>query len=208
MNKIIVLLLSAALFLCGCGGEKTEYNDPYNPQAAIEYSYKYIEQRNPDYANFDSNCTNYISQILIAGGKQTDEAIAPKENVRITYHNDPDRWFSCFIETKPERWREFSVSTSFCRTDSFVKYWTEVRGMKLSNYVNSMDGMLKLYENADEGDVILLYDGEGNVVHLCLLAVKNENQLLVNANTLDYREHNILLISAEAYPKIGLLEME
>ena len=43
-------------------------NYTYSPQAAVEYSYKYIKNRNPQYANFEHNCVNYVSQCLVAGG--------------------------------------------------------------------------------------------------------------------------------------------
>lgn len=210
MSKKFVfpICFTLLLLLTGCEKETKTYHDPYNAEAAIAYSYQYAESRNPEYANFDSNCTNYISQILVAGGKEMDEPISPEEDVRITYHDMPDRWFSTYIETKPERWKEFSVSSSFCRTDSFVEYWTEIRGMKLTTYVNSFDGLLKLYDCAEAGDIILLYNEKNEVQHMCLLSVKKDKQLLVNANTNDYKDHNILDISASAYPRIGLLEME
>lgn len=137
-----------------------------------------------------------------------DPVIEPVKNKRIVYHNTPKRWFSTYIETNPKRWREFSVSNSFCRTTDFVEYWTEVRGMELTTYINSMDGLLSLYDYGKEGDIILLYNKENEIAHLCLLAVRDDMQLLVNANTFDYKERNILDISANAYPKIGLISMK
>lgn len=209
MNKIPLLCCIIVTFLTGCATKSTpNYNDPYDPEAAIAYSYEYVENRNPEYANFDSNCTNYISQILVAGGKQMDEPIAPKKNKRVVYHNTPDRWFSAYIETNPVRWKEFSISNSFCRTDSFVEYWTGVRGMELTNYMNNMDGLLDLYDHAVAGDIILLYNSDDEVEHLCLLVVRDNMQLLVNANTIDYKERNLLDISAINYPKIGLISMK
>ena len=208
MNRVLILCC-CLIFLTGCSGkESTNYNDTYDPDAAVAYSYQYVEDRNPEYANFDSNCTNYISQALIAGGKQMDEAISPKKDTRIVYHNTPNRWFSTYIETNPKRWKEFSISNSFCRTNSFVEYWTEVRGMKLTTYTNTMDGLLSMYDNARKGDIILLYNEKEEIEHLCLLVVRDDMQLLVNANTTDYKDRNILDISAIAYPKIGLLSMK
>lgn len=209
MKNKLLILFGVLLFLTGCTSKNTTvYNDPYDARAAIAYSYKYAEERNPEYADFDSNCTNYISQILIAGGKQMDEPIKPVKNKRIVYHDTPDRWFSTYIETNPKRWKEFSVSNSFCRTESFVEYWTTVRGMELTRYSNSMDGLLNLYDYANVGDIIILYDSEGAIKHLCLLVVKEDMSLLVNANTTDYKDRNILEISAAAYPKIGLISMK
>lgn len=208
MNRFFALLLLFSLLLCSCKEEpKKEYNDPYNPAAAVAYSYQYATARNPEYADFQTNCTNYISQILIAGGKEPDEAIPPKEDVRITYHDRKDRWFSAYTETEPARWKEFSVSTSFCRTDDFIDYWTDIRKMELTQYSNNIQGLKQLYAKAQVGDIIVLYNAEGETVHLCFLAVRKNMQLLVNANTNDYYEHNVMQISPTDYPTIGLLSI-
>ncbi len=210
MRKLFLWFLLLSLLLqagCSKAAPKT-YKDPYNPAAAVAYSYQYATTRNPDYANFQTNCTNYISQALVAGGKEMDAPIAPKKDVRITYHDQKDQWFSAYIETEPARWREFSVSTPFCRTPDFVRYWTRTRGMALNQYANNVSGLRELYRQAEPGDIIVLYNPKGEIVHLCLLAVKKELRLLVNANTNDYYERNIMEISPITYPRIGLLEME
>lgn len=208
MRKLLLwALILALLMMGGCKGEKKEYQDPYDREAAIEYAYRYAVQRNPEYADFQNNCTNYISQILVAGGKEMDEPIAPRKDHRITYHNQKNRWFSASMASEPERWREFSVSTSFCRTGDFVDYWSGVRGMEISRYKNNIVGLKALYKEAREGDVILLYK-DGKVLHLCLLVAKRDFKLLVNANTNDYYEHNIMAISPQNYPEIGLMKME
>lgn len=208
MRKIMAALLATLFLLAGCHTAAPQYNDPYDAAAAVAYSYQYVSERNPAYADFDSNCTNYISQCLVAGGKRMDEAIPPKQNVRVTYHNQKDRWFSDSIETNPARWKEFSISTSFCRTEAFVAYWTKQRGMVLTTYFNAMDGLMQLYERAEVGDIIVLYNEAGDIVHLCLIAVCENDRILLNANTVDYHERNILKISAITYPKVGLIEME
>lgn len=208
MRRCATALLLTLILLSGCQTVKNERQDTYDPVAAVAYSYEYSTKRNPEYADFDSNCTNYISQCLVAGGKSMDEAVQPKSNVRITYHNQKTKWFSCFIETVPERWKEFSVSTSFCRTEAFVEYWTKQRGMSLSIYSNEMSGLISLYNRAEAGDIVILYDAKDKIVHLCLISVRADDRLLLNANTIDYCDHNILKISALEYPHIGLIEME
>lgn len=208
MRKTITVLLATLLLLTGCHTTAPIYDDPYDAAAAVAYSYQYVNKRNPAYADFDSNCTNYISQCLVAGGKQMDEAILPQKNVRVTYHNKKSRWFSTSIETNPARWKEFSVSTSFCRTEAFVEYWTKQRGMALTTYVNAMDGLMQLYGRAEAGDIVVLYNEAGDIVHLCLIAVCENDRILLNANTVDYHERNILKISAATYPRVGLIEME
>ena len=212
LNKFISIIIALSLLcLSGCSESKSDkkvYNDKYNPQKAVAYSYKYAKERNPEYANFEANCTNYISQILVAGGKQMDTPNPPEKDTRIIYDDDTTKWYSTYIETNPERWKEFSVSTAFCRTDDFVEYWTKTRGMKLTKYVNSFDGLIKLYSKAKVGDIIVLYSADDDIIHLCFLAVKENKKLLVNANTNDYKDRNILNIPSESYPKIGLLQMK
>ncbi len=44
----------------------------YNRAAAVEYARKYNEEYNPKYPQYDANCTNYVSQCLVAGGLPMD----------------------------------------------------------------------------------------------------------------------------------------
>ena len=39
----------------------------YNRQAAVQYANLWWNRRNPAFPNFDVDCTNYISQCLLAG---------------------------------------------------------------------------------------------------------------------------------------------
>jgi hypothetical protein len=40
----------------------------FNRGAAAAYARKYAHDGNPDYHKFGNNCTNFISQSLLAGG--------------------------------------------------------------------------------------------------------------------------------------------
>jgi len=49
---------------------------PYNPHAAIAYAHEWAFRRNPKYGDFEAlggDCTNFISQCLIAGGAVMNE---------------------------------------------------------------------------------------------------------------------------------------
>ena len=44
---------------------------PYNPRAAVAYAHEWAFKRNPKYGDFEDlggDCTNFVSQCLIAGG--------------------------------------------------------------------------------------------------------------------------------------------
>jgi hypothetical protein len=48
---------------------------PYNRQRAIEYAHKWAFARNPayyDFSNVGGDCTNFVSQCLLAGGAPMD----------------------------------------------------------------------------------------------------------------------------------------
>ena len=40
----------------------------YNREAAVRYANKWWDSRNPAFPAFDVDCTNFISQCLLAGG--------------------------------------------------------------------------------------------------------------------------------------------
>ena len=40
----------------------------YNREAAVRYANTWWDSRNPAFPSFDVDCTNYISQCLLAGG--------------------------------------------------------------------------------------------------------------------------------------------
>jgi len=45
----------------------------YNPEQAVEYAHQWAFRRNPrflDFSNFGGDCTNFISQCLLAGGAE------------------------------------------------------------------------------------------------------------------------------------------
>lgn len=207
-----LLLLSCLLLLVSLCSDRVivpEDEAPYDRAAAVAYADAWAQQRNPEYANLESNCTNYVSQVLCAGGKRMDEAPPPEPGVRIRYHRDQKRWYSTSIHIQKDRWREFSVSTSFCRTSDFVHYWTKRRGMELNIYENAYAGMNKLYQRAELGDVILLYEeGEKQPSHLCVLVDKENRTLRVNANTKDFYRHDLFSVSPITYPRIGLISIK
>lgn len=208
MKRKIILVL---LIICIVGYSDIVHiseADPYNREAAVEYARKYVFERNSNYASLESNCTNFVSQSLVAGGKQMDSPTQPRKDVRITYHNHSKKWYCDYIWTDKNRWKEFSVTTSFVRTDAFVDYWTKERGMKLYQVVNSIGGLLDLYEFCELGDVIILYNTKQEIEHLCIITKKTSNNIFLSANTLDFLDRTIVDISASAYPRIGLLKIE
>ena len=59
----------------------------YDRQKAVEYANKWWDDYNPEYAKFDEDCTNFISQCLLAGGAPMDE----RGKIQWWYHKNGKR---------------------------------------------------------------------------------------------------------------------
>lgn len=63
--KMFMLILSLLAFTV-VGFSAPVY--AYNASSAVNYADTYAKARNSAYRNFSSDCTNFVSQIMIAGG--------------------------------------------------------------------------------------------------------------------------------------------
>jgi hypothetical protein len=69
MNKFLQVSCSLALGLCSLAAlSPTAWAGSYNRSAATAYADQYWSSYNPNYPSFPSDCTNYASQVLNAGG--------------------------------------------------------------------------------------------------------------------------------------------
>ena len=151
------------------------------------------------------NCTNFVSQCLIAGGKKENAGKAPKSGHGISFDRDKNKWYSNKKVWNSRRPASFYTSAAFVRTDAFFEYWTKGRGLELKKYRNTFDGRGKLIKEAEPGDVFLFYDGEGTIVHFGLITKKTDHDLFFSANTKDRKNFSICSINSSYYPLYGVL---
>lgn len=133
----------------------------YDRRAAVQYAERWWDDYNPEYKNFDVDCTNYISQCLHAGG-------APMRGM-------PNRsegwWFS------GDNW-----SFSWAVAHSFRWYLSgSNQGLKGKELERPEDLML--------GDVICYdFEGDGRWNHTTIVVDKDSSGMpLVNAHTSNSR---------------------
>lgn len=67
-NLILVVLLFTISNFANAGGN-------YNPDSAVQYANQYALNPNSAYPNFSSDCTNFVSQSLRAGGLYDDSSV-------------------------------------------------------------------------------------------------------------------------------------
>ena len=176
----------------------------YNPALAVSYSYQYIDERNPNYPNFENNCITFISQCLIAGGIVMDK---PNSNLPVfdtkilpTYI----KWFCYsfdFDKTKP---LSYYLTSSFCNDTSFLYYWTKVRKVPYSTYSYNENTLKSIRDNIHVGDVIILYGKTAN--HSALISKIDENNIYYNSNTNNRKDFPLAIVDINDYYKITILK--
>lgn len=176
----------------------------YNPEEAVSYSYKYINKRNPEYPNFENNCITFISQCLVAGGIKMDKInnIFPIKETKILSSNT--RWFSYSFDTNKNRPLSYYLTSSFCNDKYFVEYWKDIRKIPYFSYSYDDFTISNIYQNANIGDVIIMYGKTVN--HSALISKVDENDIYYNSNTNDRKDYPLSLIDKDEYYKIAILK--
>lgn len=181
--------------------------DDYDVVKAVSYARKYAFERNSSYGQFEENCTNFVSQCLAEGGITMEGKPVVSEKKRLTVSGEKTEWFSGSEKCESDELMHYHASETFIRTHAFISYFTEQRGYSLSLYENDMTGKEQCYEEANAGDVMVLYDKEGAIVHLGLISGIGEGNVYYCGNTANRRDFSVFTINSETYSKIGILHM-
>lgn len=132
----------------------------YNREAAVRYADEWWNGRNPAFPSFDVDCTNYISQCLLAGG-------APM-------YGQPNRERGWWLQRGNGNW-SFS--------------WSVAHSMRWYLAGSKKGLTAKQVSSAEElglGDVICYdFQGDGRFDHTTIVTAKMGNVPLVNAHTYD-----------------------
>ncbi|WP_211748392.1 amidase domain-containing protein [Paenibacillus sp. Marseille-Q4541] len=138
----------------------------YRREDAVAYADQWWNSGNPEFEEFDVNCTNYISQCLFAGG-------AP---INYTGRRESGWWYRGYVGGR-ELW-----SYSWAVSHSLEGYLAHGRSGLTATLVDSPD-QLQL------GDVIFYdWDGDGRYQHSTIVTGFDVGGMpLVNANTVSSR---------------------
>lgn len=132
-----------------------------NLNGAISYAKKYAKEPNPLYYKWSADCTNFVSQVLNAGGIGM-----------VTTNSENSGWW---YKSSSQR------SISWIRADTFSRYMGRVGYKNSSVNWNSFVGKLKA------GDFIG-YDssGDGSVDHMAFITDKSGSQVQIAQHTTNY----------------------
>lgn len=127
----------------------------YNATNAVSYARKWAEKRNDAYDSYSSDCTNFISQALYAGGISMRKPSTIKHGITKT----TDYWFSRkhkFTGSTGRVTYEYDVTTSWMRVKAFYKY-ASAHGAT----VTVCDTIGQLQNKAKPGDIVQLKNDSG-----------------------------------------------
>lgn len=144
---------------------------------AKSYAKKHYKTRNNKYKNFSStggNCTNFVSQILVAAGGIETFPKDWKSKKEIT--NTSSYWYA------KKDGNKHKISSSFIRVEDMYKYW-----MMVGRTFNKKDWK-KSISYASSGDIIQYKNKANKWYHAGFIYRKDKNNLYVSMNNNDYLE--------------------
>ncbi|MEN3004248.1 amidase domain-containing protein [Dehalobacterium formicoaceticum] len=136
-------------------------NRGYNRQAAVAYAHRWWNSYNPDFRYFPVDCTNYVSQVLYAGGLP----------MQYTGKQDAGWWYAA----------------NGAREDQWSFSWAVAHSLRW--YLASQQGVLTAKVAAANelrpGDIICYdWDGDGVWQHnTVVVGFNGDGRPLVNAHT-------------------------
>lgn len=141
-----------------------EANAAYSDSKAVAYARKWALSYNPLYNShaIKGDCTNFVSQCVIAGGK----SMKKPSPVPIGIKSTTTHWYSIRYEewhtnNYVYRWNE---STSFIRVTDFFTYWKN-NGISTAYYSTKNAAQ----NGAAIGDVVQLKNGDGKWYHSIII---------------------------------------
>lgn len=151
----------------------------YNASAAIAYARKYATSPNrTDYPYFSSDCTNFVSQCVFAGGMRMYGA--PKQ---IGHESTTDKWYcDLFSEWHGNyEYVDYGYSTSWSVAGDFYAYWRNQCASSGSAYSSS-----SVLARTTAGSVIHLVSLEtGKIYHSIILTRKSGGTATYCAHSFD-----------------------
>ena len=179
-------------FLSGTGITPRTCDHPYDRDKALEHALKWVDDRDPDWIEFGSNCQNFASQVLYKGGIPMD------------YTGSASRYLQWKLYDGS--YNENQVAQGYVYTWTYVPYFY--------TYAKDNTG----YGLCADVDVNLYYAEAGDVIHVgttgptrhALVVIGDYKvdgktvDILVNSNTVDLENYPI---SAYSYPYLSLIKV-
>ncbi|MEE1517387.1 MAG: amidase domain-containing protein [Lachnospiraceae bacterium] len=180
----------------------------YDREAAEEYAIKYANNKNNEYNYYDdSDCTNFVSQCLYAGGIRNESTIN-YSNKKYGVNEEESMWYhKKYTYTKSTLFRtkkvtDWKVSTTWIRVDNngsgrgLYQYLVKERGCQIAAFEkgSKFSKFEDLVKTAQVGDVIQCSNNVNKLTHSIIVTGKTANDL-----TVTYHSNNNKNVSFKEY---------
>lgn len=149
----------------------------YDRAAAVAYARKWALDTNPDYPRFDNDCTNFISQVMLAGGWTMVD-----RGDFLDRKSDTVWWYGGSWWTR--------ASYTWGGAHNFSKF------IKVSGRGSEVTDPLKL----DRGDVVQIKKDTGHVFHSMAVTENTGSDLLLCYHTSDHYDKKLSAVQASYSP--------
>lgn len=161
----------------------------YDRTAAVKYARAWYNSRNSLYNKHTLDCTNFASQVVIAGGKKEKKPTPMPSGINAT----TSYWYSDRY-SMPSYSYAYRESTSFIRVTDFYTYWAKTQATK------STTSKSTIISQANLGDIVQLKASSGgNWYHTMIVTKKANGTIYLSGHTNDTLDKNINSINAYGF---------
>jgi hypothetical protein len=192
----------AALLAEGTVSSRAVYG--YSPSAAVSYARQWAKPpyNTPEYCHFPdwsqmyggTDCANFVSQCLVAGGLSMDGTTSSASIKESTTN-----WYSKnFVKYggQGQEWYTHGMTTAWCRAKDFDTYMTRRIGC---NNVTTWSSLANMNNNCKKGDPIGLVNSAGTVWHVVIISYKSNTTASTKycGHSLDRKDQSITQFGSE-----------
>lgn len=156
------------------------FKNIYNIGEAVKYAHKYALEYNPKYTKYDGHdCTNFISQVICAGGMNPTSPNITKYSSSLS--TDENYWYSIYIKDGSDEFIKDSIT--WVNVPLFNKYWR--KRVKCESYKTREE----IQKYANIGDVMQYkYPTTGRLYHSTFVSNKIDGYVYVTQHSDDRKE--------------------
>lgn len=147
---------------------------PYDRSAAVAYAKKWAlaKDGNPDYVRFNQDCTNFVSQALLAGGQRM---VKPQDDLASSTKDESVWWYE-----KDAVWHLFGNNEHSSWTWSVARTFN--KWLTNSGRATLVDSPMKL----ELGDVLQMDYGDDHIKHTMLVTTKTDDDIKLSYHSDDH----------------------
>lgn len=147
----------------------------YSGGSAAKYAQTWYNKRNSKYNSHPYDCTNFVSQAVLAGGKGMLKLKPLPTGMKATtsywYSEKYQEWK---LNYYVNRWKE---STSWVRVDDFYSFWAKYQKTLTSSNKST------IVKNANVGDVVQFRRSNGDWFHSMVVTRKANGTIYLSGHT-------------------------